>query len=184
MIILFEAIFLIFLISIFFIFPCYVMILNANKYFLLFFFLLLSTFFFFPYFFLSGNQAKLGLMGNYIVEILTAHFLNEKIITAVAKTVSVLSHGNISNRSEIRMTISIFYFTFCFTKHHYFYCILFIIPCVLNHVKFVLSCGKYRVMHSKLFLSTLEYLAYSSTLCLCCALTKRCDIINHEFKRM
>ena len=45
-----------------------------------------------------GNQAKLGLMGNYIVEILTAHFLNEKIITAVAKTVSVLAHGNISNR--------------------------------------------------------------------------------------
>ena len=80
---------------------------KINIYLLVTFILSYSYFF---HFLMTGNQAKLGLMGNYIVEILTAHFLNEKIITAVAKTVSVLAHGNISNRSESRIFIEIFYY--------------------------------------------------------------------------
>ena len=46
----------------------------------------------------EGNQSKLGLVGNYLAEILSAHFLNAQIVTAAAHTISVLSHGNISNR--------------------------------------------------------------------------------------
>ena len=95
----------------------------------------LFIFFFSSFFsFLTiGNQAKLGLMGNYIVEILTAHFLNEKIITAIAKTVSVLAHGNISNRSESRIFV-LFFCHFWFFLHfsnsilllfvYYFYLII------------------------------------------------------------
>ena len=45
-----------------------------------------------------GNQTKLGIMGNYMAEILSAHFLNEKIVCAAAMTISVLARGNISNR--------------------------------------------------------------------------------------
>jgi hypothetical protein len=67
------------------------------------------------------------------VEILTAHFLNEKIITAVAKTVSVLAHGNISNRSESRILTEIFFLFFFITYDRLFVYQFFVMFVFINN---------------------------------------------------
>jgi hypothetical protein len=49
----------------------------------------------------TGNQARLGLAGDYMADILMTHQGQPKVILAAAKTISALSHGNMANRNRL-----------------------------------------------------------------------------------
>lgn len=49
----------------------------------------------------TGNQARLGLAGDYMADIFITHQSQTKIIKAAAKAISALSHGNMANRNRL-----------------------------------------------------------------------------------